>query len=107
TAIRGTWRTCAPSSLDGVERLHQRVIAEIIDAVADLKSPAAADLLRSEGVELLHAVIEPLDIRTLRDRVLDALRADLLKLALNVGRSALDWNDEFYIDDYLILRINL
>ncbi len=105
-SARGTLRTYAPGALAGAEPLHQRIVAGIVDAVAEIAGPGAAQRLRSTGVEMLHTAIDPLDVAPLRDRVLEPLRADLLKLAVTVGRS-LGWEDEFYVDDYVVLRINL
>src|ERR1700694_4557918 len=102
-AARETWRTCAPGSLDGTEQVHRRVIDAIVDAVAEIKGAQAARQLRSAGVEMLHTVIDPLDIGPLRDRVLEPLRYDLLRTAVRVGRSVMGWQGEFYVDDYLIL----
>jgi nitrite reductase/ring-hydroxylating ferredoxin subunit len=106
-AARGRWRTCAPGAVEGTELLHRRVITSIVDAVAEIKGQAAANQLRSAGVEMLHAAIDPLDIGPLRDRVLEPLRNDLLRTAVRVGRSVMEWPAEFYVDDYLILRISL
>ena len=102
-----TWRTYAPGALAGTGALHRRIVTDLIAAVAEMKGAQAAQRLRAAGIEFLHTVIDPLDIGPLRDRVLEPLRGELLKLALTVGRSALGWADEFYVDDYVVLRINL
>jgi nitrite reductase/ring-hydroxylating ferredoxin subunit len=104
---RGIWMTRPAGSIDGMAGLHARIVARIIDAVSELKGPDAGRTLKDSGLEALHTVIQPADIGPIRDRVLDPLRDDLLKLAVGVGRSAMGWDDEFYVDDYLILRINL
>jgi nitrite reductase/ring-hydroxylating ferredoxin subunit len=62
--------------------------------------------LRREGISALHEVVDARDVSALRDRVLEALRSDLLALAVAVGRRVLGWRDDFYVDDYLILRVN-
>lgn len=103
-------RLCATHGLDevdGARRLHARVIAEIVDAVAEQKGAAAAQHVRTAGLDYLHDVVDPLDVTPLRDRVLERLRDDLLRMAVNVGRTILGWDHEFYVDDYLILRVNL
>lgn len=104
---RGTWRTYALGSLEAMEELHRHIMASIFEAVAEIRGPEAAARLRSAGLEMLHTAIDPLDVGRLRDRVLEPLRADLLRTAVRVGRSIMGWQDEFYVDDYLILRISL
>jgi nitrite reductase/ring-hydroxylating ferredoxin subunit len=106
-ATAGFCRTYGADAVEGARPLHQRVLAEIVAAVEDLKGTEAARILRSSGVEMLHTVIDPLDLGPLRDRVLDRLRNELLRMAVNVGRSVMGWDGEFYVDDYIILRLNL
>jgi nitrite reductase/ring-hydroxylating ferredoxin subunit len=86
--------------------MTDRVIDEIIGAVADLKGPEAGERIRSEGIPRLHEVIDAREVTPLRDRVLDALRRPLLEMAVSVGRNVLGWEKDFYVDDYLILRVN-
>lgn len=86
--------------------MTERVIAELIAAVEQLKGPAAAAVLRTHGVERLHEVIGAGDVGVLREQVLERLRQPLLAMAVDVGRQVLGWDGDFYVDDYLILRIN-
>src|SRR5687767_3889033 len=90
----------------GAGDLHRRIVDEIIDGVRALKGDPAAQLVSDRGLELLHTVVDSTDLARLRDRVLEAMRPDLLKMAVVVGRNLLHWSGEFYVDDYLILRIN-
>ncbi|MBV8580707.1 MAG: phytanoyl-CoA dioxygenase family protein [Candidatus Eremiobacteraeota bacterium] len=105
-SARGLRRTLAPDAVPGAHALHTRIVAKIVDAVGAMKGPAAAASLRASGLEALHTVLDPLDVGPLRDRVLDCLREDLLRFAARIGRTVLGWHDDFYIDDYLILRVN-
>ena len=86
--------------------MTERVVEEIAGAVERIKGPAAAQALRRDGIPRLHNVIDALDVGPLRDQVLERLRWPLLAMAVSVGREILGWDDDFYIDDYLILRIN-
>lgn len=103
---RGKWLRYAPEP-EALRLLHGRIGSEIVRAVGEMKGPEPARFLEAEGLEMLHSVIDPLDLRGIRDRVLGELRGELLKMAVHVGRSVMAWDDEFYVDDYLILRINL
>jgi len=105
-STRGLRETYAAAEIPGAEALHGRIVAAIVDAVAQLEGDVAATTLRTGGVELLHTVIEATEIAPVRDHVLDSLRDDLLKVAVAIGRGVLAWEGEFYVDDYLILRIN-
>lgn len=104
---RGVWLKHPLGAQDGTKNLHARVIAEIIEAVEDLKGRAAAEKLRTAGLEVLHEVVDSIDVGAIRDRVLERLRNDLLAMAVRIGRDTMGWRDEFYVDDYLILRVNL
>ncbi len=99
-------RTVAACDVTGGSALYGRAVEEIVDAVAAMQGAGAADVVRSRGVGMLHAVIDASEIGALRDRVLDRLRDDLLRFAVSLGRSVLGWDGEFYVDDYLILRVN-
>ncbi len=90
---------------DGFGPLHARVVAEIQAAIADLKGPGAVGRLGGD-LGQLHQVIEVGDVGALRDRVIEALRPDLLALAVRIGRETLGWTHDFHVDDYLILRVN-
>ncbi|PXA83121.1 hypothetical protein DMC25_18410 [Caulobacter sp. D4A] len=92
-------------TLPGLDVLHHRVIEEILAAISDLKGPEAASRLDGD-LGRLHLVIDAADVGLVRDRVLEALRQDLLLLAVQIGREVLDWTQDFHVDDYLILRVN-
>jgi nitrite reductase/ring-hydroxylating ferredoxin subunit len=92
--------------LPGYAGMTGRVVDEIVDAIAHVKGPAAAARVRDEGVQRLHEVIDAREVTPLRDRVLDALRTPLLEMSVAVGRRVLGWTGDFYVDDYLILRVN-
>lgn len=93
-------------TLVGLDALHGRVIDEILAAIDALKGPAAVARLNGD-LGQLHLVIDAADVGFIRDHVLEALRGDLLRLAVQVGREALGWEHDFHVDDYLILRVNL
>ncbi|MFT4251070.1 MAG: Rieske 2Fe-2S domain-containing protein [Caulobacter sp.] len=103
----GLHQICGEPNLSGLRSLHGRVVDEILAAVADRRGPAAAEHLRAHGLDRLHEVIEVGDVGPIRDHVLETLRPELLRMAVRVGRSVLGWEQDFYVDDYLILRINL
>ncbi len=103
----GLHRICNETDLTGLRSLHARVVDELIAAVGDLRGAAAGERLRQRGLGALHEEIEVGDIGAIRDRVLETLRPELLRMAVRVGRSVLGWDQDFYVDDYLILRINL
>lgn len=86
--------------------MTELVIDEIISGVTKLKGPAAGRALRELGIQQLHEMIDACEIGPLRAYVLDRLRQPLLGMAVLVGRDLLGWRGEFYVDDYLILRIN-
>ena len=86
--------------------MTERVADVIVTGVGDIKGPAAADELRRRGIEYLHQVIDWRDVAPLRDQVLERLRKPLLAMAVAVGRRFLGWQGDFFVDDYLILRVN-
>jgi nitrite reductase/ring-hydroxylating ferredoxin subunit len=102
----GLWLHQRSSSITGSERLHDRVLDEIVEGIRVISGDAAAETIRTEGVGLLHRVVDAREIGRLRDHVIENLRNELLNMAVAVGRSVLHWRDDFYVDDYLILRIN-
>lgn len=106
-STRGLFLRRSAGSLAEGQALRDRIVAEIVRAVGAARGDDAASVIRREGVAALHRVIDARDVTLLRDQVLDSLRNELLRMAVTVGRSVLHWNDEFYVDDYLILRINL
>jgi nitrite reductase/ring-hydroxylating ferredoxin subunit len=90
----------------GFADLHRRSVAELNEAVRTLKGDDAAETVAAGGLEILHTVIDSTALGPLRDIVIEKMRADLLSMAAAIGRKVLHWTDEFYVDDYLILRIN-
>ena len=104
--MKGQWLRRQARDLPGHTGMTARVVAEIVDAVTALKGPEAGELISRDGVQRLHEVIDAREVTPLRDRVLDALRLPLLQMAVSVGREVLGWKHDFYVDDYLILRVN-
>lgn len=103
---QGVWLKHHVRDLTSWEGMTERVRTEIISTVEQMKGGAAADTLRQHGIERLHEVITTDDVKTLRNEVLERLREPLLAMATAVGRQVLGWEKDFYVDDYLILRIN-
>lgn len=101
-----TWLRLASHELPEVAALHPRVVEEIFTAVGVVGGADAATALRLKSLGALHEVVDARDVSELRDRVLEALRPDLLAMAVAVGRRVLGWRDDFFVDDYLILRVN-
>jgi nitrite reductase/ring-hydroxylating ferredoxin subunit len=91
--------------LPGWGGMTERVTEAIIEGVAGLKGPAAARTLRQIGLQRLHEVIGAGDVGPLRDLVVEPLRQSLLAMTVAVGRTFLGWEGEFFVDDYLVLRI--
>ena len=56
---------------------------------------------------MLHVAVDPLDVAPIRDCVIERVRNDLLASAVEVARSVMGWKGDFYVDDYLILRVNM
>jgi nitrite reductase/ring-hydroxylating ferredoxin subunit len=104
--VRGQWLRRHSRDLPAHAGLAHRVAGEIVAAVGDIKGAGAAERIRRDGLPRLHEVIDAREVTPLRDRVLDALRWPLLQMAVSVGRDVLGWADDFYVDDYLILRVN-
>ncbi|MGO9359200.1 MAG: Rieske 2Fe-2S domain-containing protein [Xanthobacteraceae bacterium] len=101
-----SWMRHRVGDLAGSADMNEQVLRAIYDGVSQIKSPSAAAHLREHGVQKIHEVIDSTEVGRLRDFVLDRLRWRLLQLATNVGTQVLRFKDEFYVDDYLILRIN-
>ena len=106
SAVRGLRLTRDPTTLAWLGALHRQAREEIVTAIVEIAGVGAGRTLEASGLESLHTVIEAGDVGRLRDRVLGRLRESLLGLAVRVGRDVLGWSDDFYVDDYLILRIN-
>ena len=105
-ASKGLWRSYHARDLEGWSGMTDRVVNEIVDAVAVLKGATAAGELRQRGLERLHEYIDVSEVSQVRDHVLTSLRQPLLEMATAVGRQVLGWQHDFFVDDYLILRIN-
>ncbi len=106
SSSQGVWLKCHVRELASWESMTERVLTELISTVGQMKGAAAAQLLRQHGIERLHEVIDTDDVASLRNQVLERLRQPLLAMATAVGRQVLGWDGDFYVDDYLILRIN-
>jgi nitrite reductase/ring-hydroxylating ferredoxin subunit len=103
---QGLWLRCHADDLRSWSGMTQRVTSEIISEVARIKGPDAAKILKEHGIHRLHEVIDAKDVGAIREAVLERLRQPLLAMAVSVGREILGWRGDFYVDDYLILRIN-
>jgi nitrite reductase/ring-hydroxylating ferredoxin subunit len=100
------WFRLASRDLPEVAALHPRVVEEILTGVEAVRGKAASAAVRTKGISALHEILDARDVSALRDHVLETLRPDLLAMAVAVGRRVLGWPDDFFVDDYLILRIN-
>jgi nitrite reductase/ring-hydroxylating ferredoxin subunit len=87
-------------------RLRAEIEAAIIETTRRLAGAAAAKTLEAKGIEALHEVLEAEMIGPLRDGVVENFRPQLLSMAVSIGRNVLNWKGDFFVDDYLILRIN-
>ena len=101
------WLQRGVSEIRGAAALHRLILADIAEAVHDLAGERAGAVIATAGVEQLHEVLSADRIGAVRDHVLDLRRDELLRLAVTVGREVMNWTDDFFVDDYLILRINL
>lgn len=77
----------------------------IFEGVEKLNGPASRQELEQQGLSLLHNVLAAEQIGPLRDLVMPTLRPALLEMVCSIGR-LLGIDDEFFVDDYTILRIN-
>ena len=105
-SLRGVCLRRHASDVDASVDWRGRVLEEIAISVGAIAGGPAARTIEAEGVEMLHTVIDARDVARLREHVVETLRHDLLRLAVGVGRTVLGWPNEFYVDDYLILRVN-
>ena len=103
---RGRWLHRHVSDLAEWSGMTVRALNEIVEGVARVKGRDAAQFVRQHGVQCLHEAIDASDFGPLRDYVLEQLRQPLLAMAVSVGRKFLGWDGDFYVDDYLVLRIN-
>ena len=103
---RGLWLRHHVRDLAGWTDMTARVVDAIVDGVTVIRGPEAGRTLRARGIQRIHEVIDAREVGRLRDHVLDQLRQPLLAMAAAVGRKVLGWDGDFYVDDYLILRIN-
>jgi nitrite reductase/ring-hydroxylating ferredoxin subunit len=106
TPLRGICLRRRAGDLDASVDWHRRVLEEIVVSVEAIAGRAAARTIEIEGVEQLHTVIDAREVARVREHVVETLRHELLQLAVGVGRKFLGLPDEFYVDDYLILRVN-
>ncbi len=90
-----------------IAKTYQRALDALDAAIITVAGSDAAARLRKVGLGELHTVLDASDMGRLRDHTIEAIRPDLLRMATQLGRNLLGWQDEFYVDDYLILRINL
>lgn len=90
--IRDAWRT-----IDGVVR----------EETARLCGAEAASRFGQDGLGALHEVLPAAQIGALRDAVMPRVRDLLFATTARVAREVLGIEDEFYVDDYTILRVNL
>lgn len=88
------------------EQLTAQVRELILDAVGAITGAAARADLARRGIELLHLHLPAEEIRSLRDRVMPAVRADLFRFTCELGERLLGLEGEFFVDDYTILRVN-
>jgi nitrite reductase/ring-hydroxylating ferredoxin subunit len=102
----GLWLRRRSASIVGSENLHARVLDEIVRSIRVIGGDAAAETIRTQGVGLLHSVADAREVGRLREHVIENLRNALLDMAVAVGRLVLHWRDDFYVDDYVILRVN-
>jgi len=83
-----------------------RVRDFILDTTGEIAGSAARADLSQRGLGYLHLHLPAEDIRTLRDRLMPSLRPDLFRFACDLGKDLLGLEQEFFVDDYTILRIN-
>jgi nitrite reductase/ring-hydroxylating ferredoxin subunit len=105
-ASRGLWRSYHARDLKGWSGMTDRVVDAVVAAISTLKGETAAAELRHRGLDRLHEFIDVSEVSLVRDQVLTSLRQPLLEMATAIGRQVLGWQHDFFVDDYLILRIN-
>jgi nitrite reductase/ring-hydroxylating ferredoxin subunit len=102
----GLWLRRDVRDLSAGYGMKDQATCEIVEAVARIKGDASARILQQHGIQRLHEVISADDFSPLRDQALERLRQPLFAMAVAVGREFLGWEGDFYVDDYLVLRIN-
>lgn len=76
------------------------------EGIGSLQGSEARRTIERNGFGGMHKVLPAAQIGALRDFVMPELRPDLLSLACQIGRELFQIEEEFFIDDYTILRIN-
>jgi nitrite reductase/ring-hydroxylating ferredoxin subunit len=90
----------------GSDELAEKIRNLIFEWITVQHGNEALSSLRGVGLTKLHTLVPAEDIKDIRDFVLPKIREDLLRLAIAIGRDELGMSEEFFVDDYLILRIN-
>jgi nitrite reductase/ring-hydroxylating ferredoxin subunit len=94
------------SRFEAQEEVLSKIHALLHEGVAALQGADALRVIEQRGLQALHEVLPPEQIGALRDYVMPKVRPDLLTLAARIGRRLLGMTEEFFVDDYTILRIN-
>jgi nitrite reductase/ring-hydroxylating ferredoxin subunit len=94
------------SNFGRLAELAELTQALLLEAVESISGSEARESLRRAGLEKLHEHLPAEQIGALRDHVMPAVRPVLFQLTLEIGRDFFGLDQEFFIDDYTILRIN-
>ena len=94
------------SRFAGQERLLAKTRGLLLDSIGSLQGEGARKTIQRRGLGALHNVLPAAQIGALRDLVMPQIRPDLFLLANEIGRKLFCIEEEFFIDDYTILRIN-
>src|SRR5690349_4633753 len=86
--------------------LTLQVRQSIFETVGHIVGASARMELEQHGLGLLHKYLPAEQISSLRDKVMPPLRTELFKFSCEFGEHMFGIEDEFFIDDYTILRIN-
>jgi nitrite reductase/ring-hydroxylating ferredoxin subunit len=106
TGDAGVYLVRGPADLAAIGETHVQVVRAIRDSVVSVAGASAAERFDMLGLGQLHQIIRAEQVGELRDDLIERLRIPLLRLAVKVGRKILGWEKEFYVDDYIILRVN-
>lgn len=95
------------STFPGKDETYAMAREALLEAARLCAGPEAAASIAREGLDQFHKFVSP-DLVPFVDRYLtkSAVKKRFLELVADFGRSTLDINDEFYVDDTVVFRVH-